>query len=114
MASIPSDYASNPFFLHPSNSTGLTLVSQPLTSNNHSCWRRALQMALLAKNKLGFVDGLMEPPDHSDMQKYLSWQRSNNVVWFWLLNSISKEITASVVYSSTVVEIWKDLEERFQ
>uniref|UniRef100_A0A2N9IXA8 Uncharacterized protein n=1 Tax=Fagus sylvatica TaxID=28930 RepID=A0A2N9IXA8_FAGSY len=31
----------------------------------------------------------------------------------WILNSLSKEISASVIYLDTSIEVWKDLKERF-
>lgn len=31
----------------------------------------------------------------------------------WLLNSLSREISESVIYSSTAKELWSDLEARF-
>lgn len=71
-------------------------------------------MALIAKNKLGIVDGSILPPDENHRPLYHSWLRNNNIVASWLLNSISKKITASVIYLSTAAEIWSDLQERFQ
>lgn len=56
-------------------------------------------IALTAKNKSGFVDG--------------SWSRSNNMVISWLLNSLSRDISESVLYYSTAKDIWAELEDRF-
>lgn len=42
------------------------------------------------------------------------WQCNNNIVCSWLLNSISKDLTASVIYSNTAAAIWQDLENRFK
>ena len=41
------------------------------------------------------------------------WRRCNNLVKAWLLNSISEDIKASVIYSESAYEIWSDLKERF-
>ncbi|KAH7575418.1 hypothetical protein JRO89_XS02G0104900 [Xanthoceras sorbifolium] len=59
------DYSSidnihSPFFLHNGDHPGLALVSHILTGPNYNTWSRAMLMALNAKNKLGFVDGLNE------------------------------------------------------
>ena len=32
----------------------------------------------------------------------------------WLLNSISKEIVASVIFANSTAEIWQDLQVRFR
>jgi hypothetical protein len=68
--------------------------------------------ALGAKNKTGLVDGMVLQPPNGDPQ-YAIWLRNDNVVASWLLNSVSKELTASIIYSSTAAAIWHDLQERF-
>lgn len=70
-------------------------------------------MALSAKNKIGFIDGSIPAPDAAD-PLYRLWIRNNDIVGSWLLNSISKEVAASVTYSSNAAAIWKDLEDRFR
>ena len=49
----------SPFFLHHSETPGAILVSQPLTEDNYPTWAGAMKMALDAKSKLGFVDGMI-------------------------------------------------------
>jgi hypothetical protein len=107
------DY-SNPFFLHHGDSPGAVLVSQPLTGDNNSSWRRAMIMALTTKNKLGFVTGTLFPPNvpESDPLNF-SGCRCNNMVLSWLINSVSKEIAASIIYIDSVAEMWTDLQDRF-
>ena len=70
-------------------------------------------MALTAKNKVGFVNGLIEQPKDELLPAYNAWVRCNTMVISWLLNSLSKEIASSVIYANTAREIWEDLEERF-
>ncbi|RVW51959.1 Retrovirus-related Pol polyprotein from transposon TNT 1-94 [Vitis vinifera] len=48
--------SSSPYFLHNGDHPGLNLVSNLLTGANYHTWRRAMLMALTAKNKVGFVD----------------------------------------------------------
>lgn len=48
----------HPLYLHPSDTPGTQLISyQLLRLENFTVCSRAIQIALLAKNKLGFVDG---------------------------------------------------------
>lgn len=103
---------SDALYLHPSDNPGLVLVSKVFDGNGYGSWRRAMVIALSAKNKLGFVNGECEIPDSnsSDLQ---NWERCNNMVISWLLNSLVKELAESVVYATTASEIWDDLEERF-
>lgn len=108
------DDSANPFYLHPSDNPGSILVSQPMNGNNYNSWCRAMKMALISKNKFGFVDGSIAEPTEKDCSLSVAWTRNNNIVASWLLNSISKEIIASVIYASSAAEIWTDLRERFQ
>ncbi|PNX70846.1 hypothetical protein L195_g057802, partial [Trifolium pratense] len=106
------DQQQNPFFIHHSDHPGLVLVSHLLTEENYLSWRRAMTIALRAKNKFGFVDGSIPQPPNDDPQ-YQIWRRNDNVVVSWLLNSVSKELTSSIIYASTAAAIWNDLQERF-
>ena len=99
----------SPFFLHHSDNPGLILVSRPLTGDNYNSWSRAMLIALSVKNKLGFIDGSIPKPDSSNLPLLNSWIRNNNVVISWILNSVSKEISASIIFSESASEIWLDL-----
>ncbi|KAL5568470.1 hypothetical protein UlMin_025045 [Ulmus minor] len=107
------DDSSNPYFLHHSNNPGLVLVSQPLIGENHASWSCAMLIALSVKNKLGFVDGSIPKPTGTN-PNLSSWIRNNNIVISWILNSVSKEISASIIFSVSAYEIWLDLKDRFQ
>ncbi|MCI36645.1 hypothetical protein A2U01_0057868, partial [Trifolium medium] len=71
-----------------------------------------MTIALRTKNKIGFVDGLIPQPPNDDLQ-YQIWRRNDNVVVSWLLNSVFKELTSSIIYASTAAAIWIDLQECF-
>ncbi|KAH0722970.1 hypothetical protein KY289_006014 [Solanum tuberosum] len=69
-------------------------------------------IALTAKNKAGFIDG--SPPEPTtDSELHKAWLRANNMVISRILNSLSREISESVVYFSTAKELWSDFEARF-
>lgn len=70
-------------------------------------------MALIGKNKMGFVDGSIPSPPENDPLYHL-WLRNNNIVASWLLNSITQEISASVIQSSIAAALWQDLEVSFR
>jgi hypothetical protein len=88
---------SSPFYLHHGDSPGTHLVSQPLVGNNYHTWKRSMSMALSAKNKLGFIDGSLAKPAE-DTSEYFAWDRCNNMVLSWILNSVSQEISSSIIY----------------
>ena len=108
------DDLASPYFMHHSDNPGLVLVSQPLTGENYTSWSRAMLIALSVKNKTCFVDGSLPKPEGTNLDQLNSWIRSNNIVISWILNSVSKEISASVIYADTAHEIWMDLRDRFQ
>ncbi|KAK5776488.1 hypothetical protein PVK06_044447 [Gossypium arboreum] len=104
---------SHPLYLHPSNTLGTLLVSHQLTRvENYNIWSRSLRIALLAKNKVGFIDGsyLFE-----DTIKVLQpqWERCNALVLSWILNSVSQELSAGIVFACSATRVWSDLKERF-
>lgn len=68
-------------------------------------------IALYVKNKLGFIDGTIIRPTGDLL---LAWICKNHVIIAWILNSISKEISASIIFSESARDIWLDLKERFQ
>ncbi|XP_024029706.1 uncharacterized protein LOC112094030 [Morus notabilis] len=70
-------------------------------------------IAFSVKNKLGFLDGSIEKPDGSDLVLLNSWIHNNNLVISWILNSVSKKISASIIFSESAAEIWLDLKDRF-
>lgn len=107
------DDVSSPYYLHHSDNPRLLLVSQPLAGDNYSSWSRAMVIALSVKNKLGFVNGLISRPSGDD-PLFSSWIRNNNIVISWILNSVSKEISASIIFSDSAYDIWNDLKERYQ
>ncbi|KAK3193185.1 hypothetical protein Dsin_024495 [Dipteronia sinensis] len=106
--------ASSPYFLHHSDNPGLVLVSQPLIEENYASWSRSMLIALSVKNKLRFIDGSIPKHGYSDLIQLNSWIRNNNIVISWILNFVSKEISASVIYTESAYEIWLDLKDRFQ
>ncbi|KAG5526145.1 hypothetical protein RHGRI_032430 [Rhododendron griersonianum] len=70
-----------------------------------------MTMALRAKNKLGFVDGSIEEPKETTQLR--QWERCNDLVSSWILNSTESEIRVSILYAQTAREIWIDLRDRF-
>eukprot|EP00262_Sarcandra_glabra_P015839 TRINITY_DN4986_c0_g1_i1.p1 TRINITY_DN4986_c0_g1~~TRINITY_DN4986_c0_g1_i1.p1 ORF type:complete len:364 (-),score=30.46 TRINITY_DN4986_c0_g1_i1:196-1233(-) len=104
--------ARSQFYLHSSDNPGRALVSQHLTDDNYPTWRRAMRMALSAKNKLGFVDGVITKPT-SPSSSVAAWEHCNDMVLSWLLNSLTPEIANSMIFAETAAAVWKDLEERF-
>ncbi|XP_059294733.1 uncharacterized protein LOC132047750 [Lycium ferocissimum] len=102
----------HPYFLHSSDSPGMALVNNPFDGRGYQGWKRTVLIALSAKNKVGFITGAHTAPDSTSSDFHL-WSRSNDMVTSWLLNSLSKELADSVIYSRSAKELWTSLEHRF-
>ncbi|XP_022041183.1 uncharacterized protein LOC110943757 [Helianthus annuus] len=103
----------DPLYLHPSDSSALTIVNIKLKgTENYSVWSSAMKLALEAKNKYGFIDGKCVRSE-SDSVLASQWDRCNSVVLTWLLNSISEELFLGQVFSKLASEVWTDLKESF-
>ena len=60
-------------------------------------------LALSGKNKIGFITDAINKPSKGN---HLSaWKCNNDVIASWIINSISKEIAANLVYNGSVKEI---------
>lgn len=71
-----------------------------------------MTISLLAKNKLGFINGNITQPT-ADEPNIDLWQRCNDMVTAWILNVLTADIADSVIYSSSTYEIWNELDARF-
>ncbi|XP_019252910.1 PREDICTED: uncharacterized protein LOC109231728 [Nicotiana attenuata] len=101
------------YFLNSSDSPGMNLINVSFDGTSYGNWRRGVLISLSAKNKLGFNNGTCQKPIE-DSPLFDQWRRCNDMVIAWLLNSLSKDIAESVIYSQTVVEeLWGELEERY-
>ena len=72
-----------------------------------------MQLSISVKNKLGFLDGSIQQPSSANATLYNAWLRNNNIVISWILNSVSKEISSSILYDESAANIWADLKVRF-
>nr|GLL40026.1 uncharacterized protein LOC109158736 [Ipomoea trifida] len=103
----------NPYYLHSSDDTGISLIGTPLVGiENDTSWALAMTMALRSINKFCFVDGTLAMPDISHPD-HARWQTVNNIVMSWILNSIHPSLAHTVLYAPDVATVWSDLKDRF-
>ncbi|KAE8733140.1 hypothetical protein F3Y22_tig00001478pilonHSYRG00086 [Hibiscus syriacus] len=80
----------HPLYLHPTDTLGTVLVSHQLTGiDNYNLWSRLIRITLL-------------------------WDWCNAIVLSWILNTVSADLSAGLVFASTVALVWKDLKECFR
>ncbi|CAL9217440.1 unnamed protein product [Arabidopsis halleri] len=90
----------------------MSIVSETLTGDNYNSWIVTMRTSLEAKNKISFVDGSLPRPSESD-PLYKIWTRCNSMVKAWILNVVSKQIYASILYFQDAAGIWEDLQRRY-
>ena len=71
-----------------------------------------MAMTLTSKNKIGFIDGTIPRAAQADIL-FNAWNRYNNMVTSWIINSVSKDIADSLMYIAIVAKIWIDPCDRF-
>ena len=79
---------------------------------NYQSWSRAMIVSLTVKNKIGFLNGTIAIPDASSIE-YVSWKKCNMTIFSLIINSISREIASSLMYTNNVREVWLNLQDRF-
>ncbi|KAL8096592.1 hypothetical protein AgCh_037526 [Apium graveolens] len=70
---------SSVYFLHPSDNTGMKLVTTPFNGTSYGNWKRSMVIGLTAKNKMCFVDGTLAKPAITDTS-YKFWSRCNSMI----------------------------------
>jgi len=70
-----------------------------------------MEIALIAKNKLGFVLGTTTRPDAEPLQN--QWNHCDKMVISWILHAVEKKISDNILFSNSSKQIWLDLEQRY-
>ncbi|XP_074306277.1 uncharacterized protein LOC141641517 [Silene latifolia] len=108
---------SSPLYLHPSESTTQSLSQITFDGDNYQLWADAVRNALDAKNKLSFIEGTVKKPvvveGEAETLEAVAWRQCNAMVKAWLRNSIHPKLHPSIAFSETVMEIWKELRDRY-
>ena len=90
-----SSNVNDPLFLHHGENPGAVLVSQPLIGGeNYPAWARSVRKSLIAKNKLGFIDGslTLSSPIVDSPSAIQAWIRADSMVGTWIINSVSPRL----------------------
>ncbi|XP_074323136.1 uncharacterized protein LOC141660076 [Apium graveolens] len=107
------DNNSHPLYLHNNDHPDLVLIAKKLVGpDNFGSWSRSMQIALNARNKFVIVNGVFEKPSE-DSSLLAQWERVNDLVITWILNSVADEISDGLNYVTTARGVWLELTERF-
>ncbi|CAH9138233.1 unnamed protein product, partial [Cuscuta epithymum] len=102
----------DPLYLGPGDHPNLQLVSTPFNGKHYLNWTRGVKMALISKNKLGFINGKCAKPSENN-DKYQDWIRADYTVMCWILHSLNPAIANSMMYVTSSKQLWEELSERY-
>ncbi|KAH0709203.1 hypothetical protein KY284_010630 [Solanum tuberosum] len=103
----------HPLYLSSSDVPGALSIGIQLTRmENYTLWSRAMEIALLGRNKVGFIDGSVLRTDFDGALKKI-WDLCNAIVISWLTCNVIKDLLSGILYSSSANQVWLDLKERF-
>ncbi|XP_069152949.1 uncharacterized protein [Solanum lycopersicum] len=104
--------ASQPLYMHPSESAGSAIILVIFDGAGYRSWRRGVLRALSVKNKVGFVNGKVQKPTENS-PTFAQWERCDDIVTSWILNSLSKDLADSLKYVNNARELWEELQDRY-
>ncbi|XP_049365682.1 uncharacterized protein LOC125830537 [Solanum verrucosum] len=103
---------SSPLYLHPSENAGSTLLPVVFYGTGYRSWRRVVLRVLSVKSKTGFITEKVVKPTSTD-PSFSQWERCDDMVTLWILNSLSPDLRDSLQYVNNAMELWNELEERY-
>lgn len=103
----------HPLYFQNIDHPGLVLISKKLTENdNFGPWKRSITIALSAKNKIGIVNRTYAKPEENSPLR-AQWDRVNDMVISWILNTVSDEINNGMNFVTSAQEMWNELHDQF-
>ena len=102
----------DPLYVANSDNPTASLVTAIFSGTNFMRWSRNVRRALIAKNKEGFINGVLKIPDEND-KEFQKWKRADYMVMSWILSSMSPDIADEFGFLATSAELWLELQERF-
>lgn len=79
----------SPLYIHPSDYPKQMQVNDLLNDNNYNEWKQEMNNFLLAKNKMGLIDGTVKKPESSSPM-YMAWIRADAMVMGWLTTAMER------------------------
>ncbi|XP_060198453.1 uncharacterized protein LOC132627238 [Lycium barbarum] len=72
-----------------------------------------MRLALLVKNKIGFINGTCLKSAYKGDQA-MKWEWCNDVVLSRICSTVAPELVSSITYASNVRRVWEDFKEIFE
>ncbi|WCJ39233.1 hypothetical protein M5689_020236 [Euphorbia peplus] len=97
---------------HAHDNPSLILVSNVLDGTNYIPWSRSMLLAINAKHKTRFIMNIDQPVDLAS-DEYRKWKETDDLVFSWILNSLSKELGSVFMYATSSKQFWENLKEMY-
>ena len=91
----------SPYLLQPFDVSGAVITTTGFAGKNVHVLEKALVTALIAKNKVAFIDGNVAKPDmkkEGNPTQMNAWIIVNSMITSWILNVIERKLHASITY----------------
>ncbi|XP_074271559.1 uncharacterized protein LOC141595490 [Silene latifolia] len=108
---IDSSKPSNYSYIHVKN-PGTNITQVFFNGKNYDKWSRTFNLALLAKGKLGYIDGTVVKPA-STATNFEAWRSANALVTMWIFNSIDSSLRNQISLRPEAKQVWLDIRHRF-
>lgn len=83
----------------------MVLVTQQLMQDNYPFWSHVMLITLITKNNDDYVDGSITKPLKKSIKEHKQLTHCNLFVKGWILNTISPNITQSLMYNDNAFKI---------
>ncbi|KAJ8620514.1 hypothetical protein MRB53_029043 [Persea americana] len=105
---------SHPYYIHHSDQPGYSLVPIKLNGTNYQSWSKSVMHALIAKKKIGFINGTIEEPSQdANPEEFELWNQCNSMILSWLTHSVEADIAEGIIHARTAHQVWVDLHDQF-
>jgi len=83
-----------------------------MRGENYDEWARFVKIALRARKKFGFVDGMISRPivESDDLE---DWWTINSLLVTRIMNTIEPSLQIIISHMKVVQDLWKDIQEGF-
>lgn len=104
--------SSSPYYLSTSDHPHHVLTPFFLNAENYEKWAKIARNNLLAKHKVGFVDGtLSQPPETSP--DYSRWITTNSMLVGWLYASLDSKVQKAISFGDNTKVLWDNLKTHY-
>jgi len=103
---------SNSYYIHHLDQLENLLVPEKLNGSNYATWSKSMTHALIANNKIGFIDGTISAPSETKQPtKYAIWNQCNSMLFSWLTHSLEADLAKGIVHTKSAHHVWEDLKD---